>query len=37
MSTMTFQVNDASTSGGYPAVWVTITENADGTLTFNVT
>lgn len=37
MSTMTFQVNDASTSGGYPAVWVTITENANGTLTFNVT
>jgi VCBS repeat-containing protein len=37
MASMTFQVNDASTSGGTPAVWVTITENANGTLTFSVT
>lgn len=36
MATMTFQVNDASTGGGYPAVWVSITENADGTLAFNI-
>lgn len=36
MATMTFQINDASTSTGNPAVWVTVTENADGTLTFNV-
>lgn len=37
MSTMTFQINDASTDGSNPAVWVTITENPDGTLSFNVT
>lgn len=37
MATMTFQVNDASTAGGYPAVWVTITENTDGILAFNIT
>lgn len=37
MATMTFQINDASTESNIPAVWVTITENADGTLTFNVT
>lgn len=37
MASMTFQVNDASTSAGYPEVWVTITENADGTLTFSLT
>ena len=36
MATMTFQINDASTSSGGPAVWVSITENADGTLSFNV-
>lgn len=36
MATMTFQINDASTELGYPAVWVSITENADGTLTFKV-
>jgi VCBS repeat-containing protein len=37
MASMTFQVNDASTSAGTPAVWVTITENANGTLSFSVT
>lgn len=37
MSSMTFQINDASTDGVKVAVWVTITENPDGTLTFNVT
>ncbi len=37
MTTMTFQINDASTGSTNPAVWVTITENADGTLMFNVT
>jgi len=36
MSSMTFQINDASTDGVKVAVWVTITENPDGTLTFNV-
>jgi Bacterial cadherin-like domain len=34
---MTFVINDASTGGGNPQVQVTITENADGTVTFNVT
>ncbi len=34
---MTFQINDASTGGTNPAVFITITENADGTLSFNVT
>ena len=35
---MTFRINDASTSStSYPKVWVTITENSDGTLTFSVT
>ncbi len=34
---MTFQVNDASTGGTNPAVFITITENANGTLSFNVT
>ncbi len=33
---MTFQINDASTGGTNPAVFITITENADGTLSFNV-
>ena len=37
MATMTFQINDASTGSTNPAVWVTITENPDGTLTFTVT
>jgi VCBS repeat-containing protein len=37
MATMTFRINDASTSGAYPAVWVTISENIDGTLRFDVT
>lgn len=37
MATMTFQINDASTSSTNPAVWVTITENADGTLSFQIT
>lgn len=36
MASMTFQINDASTSTGGPAVWVTITENADGTLAFDI-
>lgn len=36
MSAMTFQINDASASGTNPAVWVTISENADGSLAFNV-
>lgn len=37
MATMTFQINDSSTGGTNPAVWVSVTENTDGTLTFNVT
>ncbi len=37
MASMTFQVNDGSTASGYPNVWVTISENGDGTLAFNVT
>lgn len=37
MATMTFQINDASTGGTNPAVWITVTENANGTLAFNVT
>lgn len=37
MATMTFQINDSSTGGTNPAVWVTVTENSDGTLTFDVT
>lgn len=36
MST-TFLINDASTGGNNPTVQVTITENANGTLTFTVT
>jgi len=36
MSTVTFQINDYSTGGSIPTVQVTITENADGTLTFNI-
>ncbi|HJU73318.1 MAG TPA: cadherin domain-containing protein [Gemmatimonadaceae bacterium] len=36
MSTVTFQINDYSTGGSVPTVQVTITENADGTLTFNI-
>ena len=35
MATMTFQVNDAG--GDAPAVWVTISENPDGTLRFDTT
>jgi VCBS repeat-containing protein len=34
--TMTFVINDASTGGGNPQVQVTITENADGSLSFHV-
>lgn len=34
---MTFQINDGSTGGVNPAVFITITENANGTLSFNVT
>ena len=37
MATMTFKINDSSTSSANPAVWVTITENGNGTLTFQVT
>lgn len=37
MATMTFQINDASTSSTNPAVWVTITETAEGMLSFEVT
>lgn len=39
MGSMTFQINDASlaTDGLNAAVWVKIAENANGTLTFNVT
>ena len=33
---MTFVVNDASTGGTNPAVSITITENADGSLSFSV-
>ena len=36
MRTMTFQIND-KTIGNSPAVWVTIAENADGTLSFSIT
>lgn len=34
---MTFQINDASTSSTNPAVFITITENPDGTLNFSLT
>ncbi|UUZ63362.1 VCBS domain-containing protein [Polaromonas sp. P1-6] len=37
MSTMTFLINDSSTGGNTPVVQITITENADGTVTFDVT
>lgn len=37
MSTMTFQINDGSTSTTNPAVWVTITEMENGSLSFAVT
>ena len=37
MSSMTFVVNDTSTGGNNPLVQIDITENPDGTLTFNVT
>ncbi len=37
MSSMTFLINDSATSGGTnPVLQVTITENADGTVTFNI-
>jgi hypothetical protein len=36
MATMSFLINDASTGGGLPTVRVTITENGDGTLTFEI-
>ncbi len=35
MASMTFQINDSTTTGGLQ-VWVTITENADGTLAFTI-
>lgn len=34
---MRFQINDGSTGGNNPAAFITITENADGTLSFSVT
>lgn len=37
MASMTFQINDASTGSTNPLVWVTVSENSNGTLTFNVT
>jgi VCBS repeat-containing protein len=37
MASMTFQINDGTASSVNPAVWVTITENADGSLAFSVT
>ena len=37
MASMTFLINDSSTDSTNPHVWITITENADGTLTFLVT
>lgn len=37
MASMTYQINDAPGSNSYPGVWVTINENTDGTLSFNVT
>jgi len=37
MRTMTFMINDQSTESTNLQVWVTITENADGTLSFDVT
>jgi VCBS repeat-containing protein len=37
MASMTFVINDTSTGSTDPLVEVTITENADGTLTFTVT
>lgn len=36
MASMTFQINDKSTDSTVPSVWVKITENEDGTLSFNV-
>lgn len=36
MSSLTFVINDASTDSNNPKVQVTITENADGTLSFNI-
>ncbi|HET7671654.1 MAG TPA: VCBS domain-containing protein, partial [Burkholderiales bacterium] len=37
MRSMTFQIDDRSTGTVIPAVTVTVTENADGTLTFTLT
>jgi hypothetical protein len=37
MASMTFLINDASTGGNLPVVQLTITENADGTLSFKLT
>ena len=37
MRSMTFQIDDQSTGTAIPAVVVTITENADGTVSFTVT
>ena len=36
MTSMTFQINDASTGGNSPAVWVTVTESGDGSLSFSI-
>src|SRR5687767_3891009 len=36
MSSVTFQINDYSTGGSVPTAQVAITENVDGTLTFNI-
>src|SRR5687768_12952844 len=36
MSSMTFVINDISTGGNNPLVQVTITENAGGTVTFDI-
>jgi hypothetical protein len=36
MASMTFLINDSSTGGNVPIVQVTITENADGTVTFDL-
>src|SRR5688572_25960924 len=37
MASMTFLINDTSTGGSTPTAEVTITENGDGTLSFEVT
>lgn len=37
MSSMKFLMNDSSTSSTNPKVWIEITENSNGTLTFSIT